>query len=31
MIIREWKGIKWNKMYLSKGREWKRIEYNEIK
>ena len=31
MIIREWKGMKWNGMYLSKGNEWKRIEWNGIK
>ena len=26
MIIKEWKGIEWNIMYLSKGKEWKRKE-----
>ena len=26
MIIREWKGMKWNRIYLSKGKEWKRME-----
>ena len=31
MIIRVWKRIKWNGMYLSKRVEWKRIEWNEIK
>ena len=28
MIIREWKGMEWNKMYLSKGKKWKRMERN---
>ena len=30
----EWndhKGIEWNGMYLSKGKEWKRMEWNGIK
>ena len=31
MIIREWKEIEWNEMYLSKGNECKRMEWNEIK
>ena len=31
MIIREWKGMEWNGMYLSKGNEWKRMKQNEIK
>ena len=31
IIIREWKGMKWNRMYLSKGKSWKRMEWNRIK
>ena len=31
IIIREWKGMEWNRMYLSKGDEWKRMEWNGIK
>ena len=31
MIIREWKGMKWNGMYLSKGNEWKKMEWNSFK
>ena len=31
IIIREQKGMEWNRMYLSKRKEWKRIEQNEIK
>ena len=27
MIIREFKEMEWNEMYLSKGNEWKRIEW----
>ena len=33
-FIREWndhKGMKMNGMYLSKGKEWKRMEWNGIK
>ena len=26
IIIREWKGMEWNRMYLSKGKEWKKME-----
>ena len=25
MIIRKWKGMEWNRMYLSKGKEWNGI------
>ena len=28
MVIREWNGIEWTGMYLSKGKEWKRMELN---
>ena len=31
MIIREWKEIEWNEMYLSKGNEWKRREWKGIR
>ena len=31
IIIREWNGMERNEMYLSKGKEWKRIEWNGIK
>ena len=31
MIIQEWEGIELNGMYLSKGNEWKRMKWNEIK
>ena len=27
----EMKGNEWNEMYLSKGKEWKRMEWNGIK
>ena len=25
MLLREWKEIEWNRMYLRKGNEWKRM------
>ena len=28
IIIREWKEKEWNEMYLSKGNEWKIMEWN---
>ena len=31
MIITEWKWMEWNGMYLSKGKEWNGMEWNEIK
>ena len=31
IIIREWKGIELNGMYLSKTKEWKRIEWKGLK
>ena len=30
MIIREWKGMKWNSTYLSKGKEWKRMKLSNL-
>ena len=30
MIIREWKGIEWNEMYLSNIKEWKRMELSNF-
>ena len=31
MIIKEWKKMEWNAIYLSKGNEWKRMKLNKIK
>ena len=30
MIIREWKRMEWNKMYLSKGKEWNGMELSNL-
>ena len=29
-MMREWKEIEWNGIYLSKGNEWKRMELSNI-
>ena len=30
MIIREWKGMEWNEMYLSNGMEWNEMELSNL-
>ena len=30
MIIREWRGMEWNEMYLSKGKEWNEMELSNL-
>ena len=30
IIIREWKGMEWNRMYLSKGNEWNGMELSKL-